>query len=140
MAQTAVFAGLVVDEEDRSVEVTHLGQEAYYVVDDDGFRRHILSQEVDLQVLRALQQSVEVNRDAVVQGMLDYLGQHDLFTKAAVETSIGQMGEQLQHLLNVGLPEEARQWLGMMGFRVVIDVHGEVIDLDLPEAEGFEGE
>ncbi|MGC9468810.1 MAG: hypothetical protein ACP5HS_09470 [Anaerolineae bacterium] len=140
MAQTAVFAGLVVDEEDRPVEVTHLGQEAYYVVDDDGFRRHIPSEEVDLQVLRTLQQSVEVNRDAVVQGMLDYLGQDDLFTKAAVETSIGQMGEQMQHLLNVGLPEEARQWLGMMGFRVVIDVHGEVTDLDLPEAEGFEGE
>ncbi len=33
-----------------------------------------------------------------------------------MESSLGQMGEQMQQLLNVGLPEEARQWLGLMGF------------------------
>ena len=102
------------------------------MVDDDGFLRHIPSEDVDRQVLATLQESVLANREAVVDGMLSYLGQDDLFTKAAIEASLGQMDEQMQQLLNVGLPEEARQWLGLMGFRVVIDVHGEIVDLEMP--------
>mgnify|MGYP000924750716 FL=1 len=132
MARTAVFAGLVVDEMDRPVAVTQVGPDAFYVVDDEGFLRHVPSESVDRHVLVALQEGVLSNREAVVQAMLDYLGKDDLFTKAAVESSLGQMGERMQQLLNVGLPEEARQWLGLMGFRVVIDVHGEVVDLEMP--------
>ena len=132
MARVAVFAGLVLDEDDRPVDTTHIGAEAYYVVDDDGFRRHIPSEAVDRQVLATLQESVLANREAVVQGMLEYLGKEDLFTKAAVDASLGKMDEQMQQLLNMGLPEEARQWLGLMGFRVVIDVHGDVIELEMP--------
>jgi len=117
---------------DRPVAVTQVGPDAFYVVDDEGFLRHVPSESVDRHVLVALQEGVLSNREAVVQAMLDYLGKDDLFTKAAVESSLGQMGEQMQQLLNVGLPEEARQWLGLMGFRVVIDVHGEVVDLEMP--------
>jgi hypothetical protein len=134
MARVAVFAGLVLGENDRPVDTTHLGAEAYYVVDDDGFKRHIPSEAVDRQVLTMLQETILANREAVVAGMLDYLGKEDLFTKAAVEASLGQMDEQMQQLLNVGLPEEARQWLGLMGFRVVIDVHGDVVELEMPGA------
>lgn len=140
MARTAVFAGLVVDENDQPVNVTYVGQEAFYIVDDDGFLRHIPSEDVDRQVLLAMQESVMANRDAVVSGLLEYMGQEDLFTKAAIEASIGQMDEQMNQLMDVGLPEEARQWLGMMGFRIVINVHGEVVDLDMPQAADFDEE
>ncbi len=140
MARAAVFAGLVLDENDGLVDVTHLGPDAYYIVDDDGFKRHIASEVVDRQVLMTLQESVLANREAVVAGMLDYLGKEDLFTKAAVETSLGQMGDQMQKLLDVGLPEAARQWLGMMGFRVVIDVHGDVVDFEMPGAIAEDGD
>jgi hypothetical protein len=44
------------------------------------------------------------------------------------------MDENIEQLLQTGLPEEARSWLGLMGFRVIIDVHGEVVDLNFPEA------
>jgi hypothetical protein len=134
MTRAAVFSGLVVNETDEPVEVRYIGPEAYYVVDDDGFLRHIRSEDVDREVLKLLQDSVLANRETVVEGMLAYLGQSDLFTKAAVEASIGKMDEQMQHLLNTGLPEEARQWLGMMGFRIVINLHGEVLDVNLPGA------
>jgi len=87
-----------------------------------------------MMVLMTLQESVLANREAVVAGMLDYLGKEDLFTKAAIEISLGQMDKQMQKLLDVGLPVEARQWLGMMGFRVVIDVHGDVVDFEMPGA------
>jgi hypothetical protein len=41
------------------------------------------------------------------------------------------------------IPEDARQWLGMLGFRIVIDFHGVVVDVQLPAGaidEGGEGE
>ena len=50
------------------------------------------------------------------------------------------MGEQMERLLDVGLPEEARQWLGLMGIRVVIDVHGDVVDFEMPGAIDEEGD
>ena len=37
------------------------------------------------------------------------------------------------------IPAEARQWLGMLGFRIVINEQGEVIDIQLP-AGGIEGD
>ena len=134
MARAAVFSGLVVNETDEPVEVRHIGVEAYYVVNDAGFLRHIRSEDVDREVLGTLQATVLANRETVVEGMLDYLGQSDLFTKAAVEASIGKMEEQMQLLLDTGLPEETRQWLGMMGFRIVINLHGEVLNVNLPGA------
>jgi hypothetical protein len=30
------------------------------------------------------------------------------------------------------IPEDARQWLGMLGFKIVIDVHGNVVDVQMP--------
>lgn len=128
----AVFEGLVVDENDRPAEVVNLGGEPYYVVMDAGFERHVPAAVVDLQVLEAMKEQVLSQRESVVDAMLQYLGQDDLFTKATVETSIDQMDENLEQLRRVGLPEEARSWLGMMGFRIVIDIHGEIVELELP--------
>jgi hypothetical protein len=132
MGRVAVFSGLVVDEADHPVDVVYLGNTPYYVVDDEGFMRHILAEQVDRQVLSVMQENVMDNREAIVAGMLEYLGKEDLFTKAAIEMSLGQMDENMEQLLNIGIPEETRQWLGMMGFRVVIDVHGEVTHIDMP--------
>ena len=134
MARRAVFEGLVVDGADHPVSVTYLGGVPHYVVDDAGFLRHIPSENVDRQVLAAMQEGVLENRDMVVEGLLQYMGKDDLFTKAAVEASMGQLGEQFDRLLEVGLPEEARSWMGLMGFRVVIDIHGDVVDLEMPGA------
>ncbi|HHE71060.1 MAG TPA: hypothetical protein ENL34_02095 [Chloroflexi bacterium] len=132
MGREAVFAGLVVDEYDQPVTVTRVGPDAYYVVDDQGFQRHIPSDYVDRQVLMTMQETVLSNREAVVEAMLSYLGRDDLFTKAAIEASLGQMGEQMEQLMTQGLPEAARQWLGLMGFKVVVDIHGDVVDLEMP--------
>ena len=132
MARVAVFSGLIVDEADNPVEVSYIGGVPHYVVNDAGFLRHIPSERVDRQVLSVMQEGVLENREAVVQGMLQFLGKDDLFTKAAVDASIGQMPENINALLDNGLPEDARQWLGLMGLRIVIDIHGDVIDVIMP--------
>ena len=127
MGRVAVFEGLVVDESGDRVAVAYVGNTPHYVVDDDGFLRHILAEQVDRQVFSEMQKNVLDNREAVVAGMLEYLGKEDLFTKAAIEMSLGQMDENMDQFLNIGIPEETRQWLGLMGFRVIVNVHGEVI-------------
>ena len=45
MARNALFAGLVIEDDGQPVEVTMVGGEAFYIVDDDGFQRHIESEE-----------------------------------------------------------------------------------------------
>jgi hypothetical protein len=123
-----MFAGLVVDEDGNAAEVAWVGENACYVVMDDDFRRHIDAEQVDRQVLRFMRGQVEQNRDIAVTQMLDMLGKDDIFTKAAVESSINNIDQQVGQ----PIPEEARQWMGMLGFRIVIDFHGNVTDIQLP--------
>ena len=135
MARTTMFNGLVFDEHGRPAEVATVGERACYVVDDDGFRCHIDAEKVDVQVLRFMRGQVEGNRDLAVSTMLDMMGQDDIFTKAAIETSIDNMEEAVGN----PIPEDARQWLGMLGFQIIIDTQGEVVEIQLP-AGGIEEE
>jgi hypothetical protein len=59
------------------------------------------------------------------------LGREDLFTKAMIDSSIQNMDQ----VLDQGLPEDARTWLGMFGFRVIVDIHGELVRIELPAQE-----
>ncbi len=135
MAKEAMFAGLVVDENGNAAEVKYVGEAACYVVDDDGFLRHIDAATVDRQVLGAMRAQVEDNRDMAVSAMLEMMGKDDLFTKAAVESSINNM----EDAVGQPIPEQARQWLGMLGFRITIDFEGNMIDLELPEGPVEDG-
>lgn len=128
MAQLAMFSGLVFDEAGNPAEVSKVGDDACYVVVEDEFRRHIDAEQVDRQVLRYLREQVEGSRDLAVDAMLDMMGQDDLFTKAAVESSIDRMEEAVGQ----PIPEDALRWLGMLGFRIMIDFHGHVVDLEMP--------
>jgi len=134
MAQHSLFAGLVVDEDDRGVDIVLVGGESFYVVDDDGFLRHIESEHVDRQVLDQLQEMVKGHEDIISEGTMKMIGQEDIFTKAAIETSLQNMDAQFDALLQSGLPEDMRAYLGMMGFRVVINVHGDVLRIEQPGA------
>jgi hypothetical protein len=128
MSNKALFAGLVMDENGQPLEVANIGDEAQYVIDDNGFRRHIDAEAVDRQVLAHLQEQIEANKPAVEEGIMKMMGSEDLFTKAAINKSIQNMDQVLQQ----GIPDDARQMLGMMGFRVVVNYHGEVLRIDQP--------
>ena len=136
MARRALFSGLVFDEFDRPAEVVEVGGEAFYVVDDDGFRRHIQSEYVDRQVLDHLKELISGHENLITEGTMKMIGQEDIFTKAMIETSLKNMDEQFAALIEQGLPEEAQAWLGMLGFKVVIDIHGDVIEVIQPSETG----
>lgn len=132
MAQKPLFEGLVFDEFDKPVEVTYVGDEPFYVVDDAGFHRHIPSEQVDRQVLESMRELIDGHEDLLSEQTAKMLGQEDIFTRAMIESQLKNIDEQFDALFNSGIPEEGRAYMGMMGFRVTIDIHGEVIKIDQP--------
>ena len=134
MPKQAVFNGLVFDENDRLAEVVYVGEEPCYVVDDGGFRRHIPSQEVDRQVLEAMAEAIEGHEDLLSQQTAKLIGSEDPFSLAMIASQLKNIDKQLDNLFQTGIPEEMRQYLGMMGFRIRIDIHGKVVQVDQPGA------
>ena len=130
-ARTALFAGLVEDDLGKPVDAAMVGGMPCYVVDDDGFRVHVSSEPIDRHVIEALREMFLQHREIATEAMLQMLGKDDLFTKAMIDASIEHMDE----VLDRGLPDDARTWLGMLGFRVIINAHGEVVRLDMPEQD-----
>src|SRR3990172_2909729 len=88
MPKHALFSGLVVDENDQSVEVAFIGDEPQYVVNDAGFRMHADAGSVDRQVLARMREQILSNKELVLEGTLKMLGKDDLFTKAMVDSSL----------------------------------------------------
>ncbi len=136
MAHQALFAGLVVDEFDRPVDVAYVGGEPCYVVDDAGFHRHIPSEDVDRQVLNIMRQQIEGHEDLISDQTAKMLGQDDVFSRAMIMQQLKNLDKQFDALLETGLPEDGRAYMGMMGFKVVINFHGEVVRVDQPAATG----
>jgi hypothetical protein len=128
----AVFEGLISDEQDKAVGVALIGDDPTYVVLEDGFKYHVDAREVDEQVLAQLREQVKGNEGALGDGMMKMMGKDDLFTKAAVMSAIKHMDKNMAQLYETGIPEQARQYLGMMGFRVVINRRGEVVSVTMP--------
>ncbi|MEP7355899.1 MAG: hypothetical protein ABI847_01505 [Anaerolineales bacterium] len=140
MSRRALFEGLVVDTEDKPVGAAVLGGEAQYVVEDGGFQFHIPAEPIDREVLGRLRGQIMDNQQAVTEGTMKMLGQEDLFTKAMIDSSLKNMDDHFTKLLDQGLPAEARTYLGMLGFRIVMNYHGEVLSVDQPGAPDTEGD
>ena len=140
MTNKALFAGLVVDEFDQVLETTYVGQDSCYIIDDQGFKQHILSETIDRQVLNEMVKMVEGNEEILSEQAAKMLGQDDLFTHAILLNQLKQMDKQFEQLLLTGMPEEARAYLGMMGFKIIVDMHGEVLDVKQPGILGPEGD
>lgn len=132
MSQKAVFEGLIVDESDNPVSTAYVGSEATYVVDDDGFLRHIPCEYVDRQVLNFLKEQILDNKDLLADQATKMLGQEDIFSRAVIENQLEDIDKQMDLLLNSGLPSSNREYLGMMGFRVKIDIHGDIVEIVQP--------
>jgi len=140
MPRQPLFAGLVLDEFGNATETAIVGDEPCYVVDDAGFRRHIPAEQVDKQVLGKIVNLMKGSEDLISEQTAKMLGQEDVFTKAAIEQQLKNIDKQFDQLMRAGIPEDVRAYLGMIGFKVIINVHGEVLDIDQPGIESDEGE
>ena len=136
-----LFKGLVSDELNQPVATAVIGDEPCYVVNDQGFLRHIPSKPIDLEILQSFGEQVEGNEELIAEQATKMLGQDDLFTKAIIESQLKNIEKQYELILNTGLPEDTRLYLGMIGFKVIIDIHGNILKIEHPSAPaGGEGE
>ena len=129
----AVFSGLISNEDGDPVDVTHLGDEAFYVIPDGDFKRHVEAAKVDDAVLAQLREQMDGMQDIIVDGVLKFLGKEDLFTKASIDTAL----KNFDRAFRQADPTQWKPWLGMMGFRVILNVHGDVVRIESPE-QGIE--
>lgn len=134
MPAQPLFAGLIVDELGAPVETAFVGSEPCYVVNDAGFLRHIPAEQVDRAVLSQIAETFKGSEDFLSEQTAKMLGQDDPFSKAMIERQLKNIDKQFDTLIQAGLPEELRAYLGMMGFRVVINYHGETLRIEQPGA------
>ncbi len=135
MSRTAMFEGLVFDEKSRLLEVGWVGADACYLYDDDGFLRHLDAAEVDRHILRFFKDQVLENKETAIRGMLELMGKDDIFTKTALEYQIAHMDENVDQML----PPQAREMLRSLGFMIIIDAQGNLIDIQMPDLPDIEG-
>ncbi len=140
MPRQPIFAGLVVDESDRPAGTATVGDEPCYVVDDAGFLRHIPSEQVDRQVLELMRKQISGNEELLSKEAAKMLGTDDIFSTAMLQNQLKNIEQQFETLLQMGIPEDSRAYMGMAGFKVVINVHGEVVRLDQPSAADKDGD
>jgi len=129
-----VFEGLVIDETGKTLSTTYIGDEPVYVIDDAGFKRHIPAEQIDRAVLKSMQEQLAGNEDLIAEQSAQMMGQDDLFTRAMIINQLKNLDKHFDQLLEIGIPAEARAYLGMMGFKVIVNLHGEVIHVVQPSA------
>lgn len=134
MPRSPLFAGLIVDEDEQPAGTAYVGDEPCYVVNDHGFLRHIPSEQVDRKVLEMMRQQISGNEDMLSAQAAKMLGMDDIFSKAMLENQLKNIDKQFDAILETGIPEESRAFMGMSGFKIVINVHGEIVRLDQPAA------
>jgi hypothetical protein len=132
-----LFADLVFNEEGERAEIATIGGEPFYAVPDDDFLRHVEAEHVDRQIVEALQDHLRGMEDVVTEGIIQMLGEETLFTRASIQQAI----ENLDRILEPGAvdADELRTALWMAGFRAVVDVHGDLMRLDIPGWEEHGG-
>ena len=136
MSQRPLFAGLVIDEAGRALGEGQIGNDPCYVVDDAGFRRHIPAEQIDRAVLAQMAEMMKGSEDLLSEQAAKMLGQEDPFSKAMIEQQLKNIDKQFDALMQTGIPEDMRAYLGMMGFKVIVNYHGEVVRLEQPGTSG----
>ena len=128
IARQVLFPGLVYNEQGEQAQVAYVGGAAHYVINDQGFQRHVEAAKIDNAILAALKEQITSNQGDVVRGIMQMLGQEDLFTKAAIDASIRNLEQNVRQTN----PEQWVPALQLFGFRVVVDVHGEIVEIIYP--------
>ena len=132
MANHALFSGLISDENDAPVETELVGNETFYVVNDNGFRRYISSETVDRQILNAFTSEIEGREDFLSEQAANMMGKDDIFSVAILKNQLQNIDQQIDSIFETGIPEEVRAYLGLMGFSIKINFHGEILEVNAP--------
>lgn len=128
MMNNALFEGLVFDERDEPLKAGYVGDEAVYILDDDGFKKHITAQKIDRAIFSEITGLIKGHEDRLSDQAASMLGTEDVFSKALIEQQLKNIDGQFNELLKNGIPSEMRAYLGMSGFKVIVDHHGDILE------------
>ncbi len=133
----ALFADLVFNEESQPTKEVSIGGVPHYAIPDGDFLRHVEAEHVDRQIVARLRDMLAPMRDAIVEGVIQMMGEEGLFARAAVEQAI----DNIDRILEPGAVDvdEFRTALWMAKFRAVVNVHGDVVRLEIPGWEDGAG-
>ncbi len=136
MSNNAFFTGLIFDEKDNPVEAVTVGSESFYVVDDYGFKRHIDAREIDEKIIHLFTDQIDGNEDYLANAAANMTGKTDLFSMAMFKNQLKNIDREIEALLRQGPPAGLAEFLGMSGFKVTIDIHGNIVSVNMPSAPG----
>ena len=134
MANKAFFEGLVFDENDNLITSVIIGNEAFYVVDDYGFKRHIEARDVDERIVRLFTDQIGGNEEYLANAAAQMTGKTDLFSMAMFKNQLLNIDKEIDTMFRQGLPAGLAEFLGMSGFKVNIDLHGNIVNVNMPAA------
>ena len=133
-ARRALFTDLVFNQEAEPAKEVYIGGVPHYAVPDGDFMRHVEAEHVDRQIVEMMKERILPLQDVIAEGMIQMMGQEDLFTRPAIEHAIENMDRILEPG-NVDV-DELRTALWMTKFRATVNVHGEVVHLEIPGLTG----
>jgi hypothetical protein len=132
MTMEPLFLGLVFSEDEKPLAATQVGEAPCYILDDAGFRRHIRARDLDESILRWLWEQIRGHEQELAEQAARMTGQEDIFSRAVLRNSLAHPEASIEEIFRHGLPEETRMWMGMMGFRAIVNVHGELLRVEQP--------
>jgi hypothetical protein len=125
-------------ESGEHVSVTEVGGVPHYAVPDRDFLRHVGAAHVDRQVVDLLKKQFQGMQDTIAAGVAQLAGQENIFTRPAIEHAIENM-DRILDSASVDV-NEFRTALWMMKFRAIVDLHGDVLRLELPGWSAVDGD
>jgi hypothetical protein len=133
-----LFLGLVFSEDGKPLLSTRVGEDPFYVLNDAGFLRHIPARPVDESILRWLWEQIRGHEQELAEQAARMTGQEDVFSRAVLKNSLVHPEAYVEEIFRQGLPESTRLWMGMMGFRAIVNVHGELMRVEQPSRAAYE--
>lgn len=140
MAKYAFFSGLIYDENNNLIETTTVGNDCYYIVDDDGFKRHIDSREVDEKIVRLFTDQINGNEEYLANAAANMTGKTDLFSMAMFKNQLKNIDKEIDAMFLQAPPPGLAEYLGMAGFKINIDLHGNIVGVNMPSVPDGSGE
>ncbi|MBQ6343829.1 MAG: hypothetical protein IJI41_11945 [Anaerolineaceae bacterium] len=132
MSTQAFFSGLVYDENNNLLETTTIGNESFYIVDDCGFKRHIESREVDEKIFHLFTDQIDGNEEYLANAAANMTGKTDLFSMAMFKNQLLNIDKEIDTMLKQSPPPGLTEFLGMSGFKINIDLHGNIVQVNMP--------